>query len=83
MQGGLESYLDSARFKARASIRNPQHQNILYSARPFSIADSEIQKVADFSGDGLTHEPSKSSIGYQDLNYQNLRRKRGRSDGPK
>lgn len=75
---GLGAYLDSERFKARAGIRNPQ--SILHSARPLSIADSEIQRVAEPSGDGLIHEPSKASLD-DNVNMHDLRRRQGKPYG--
>ena len=71
---GLAAYLDSARFKARAGIRNPP--SLAASARPFSIADSEIQKVGDLGGSGLIHEPSRASIESQNLNANTLLKQR-------
>jgi len=61
---GLEAYLDSQRFKARAGIRNPQ--SIVNSVRPFSNSSSEEDDSDDRDGSRMqSHQNSSQMTGYE------------------
>jgi hypothetical protein len=64
---GLENYLEKLEKSINTKIRKRNcniADNIRFAnnERPFSIADSEIQKVSDFGGNGLIRDMSTISI---------------------
>lgn len=77
--GGLGDYLQSKQFKLKTSIvRGIRQQR--NSGRPYSIADSEIQKISDLGGPemlNLSRDLSKESL--TEPTHRNLKRNHNKS----